>query len=200
MIPPWPGQPRHAGEGGARVGGVVQDPRAIDHVEGAAPQSGAAQVGLDELHPRAFRIGQPEPPRRRGAQLQGRAGKVGPDHQPVGLGEVETHLAGAAADLDDAGVAGDGLVEQAGEFAALGPGAQGAQGLAGAIAGKGRPLIEQPHRLGAPITADPQVRHAVGRLVAGPARGAAPVRRQDALARRTGDQVPQGRHGAQKMA
>ena len=90
----------------------MQAPEREDDVEGAGAQARPAEVGLDEgdaLDREALGGGPSE--RQRGAL------EIGADDEPVGGGEKEAHLSGAAADLEHASVAGDGGVEGAGELA-----------------------------------------------------------------------------------
>ena len=95
-------EPHQMGERRARVRRMVQDARRVDHVERARPQTGPPEIGLDELH-----AIQPEAPRRRGAEPERGARQIGADDHAVRAGEVQAHLAGPAADLDDPRVAGD---------------------------------------------------------------------------------------------
>ena len=92
-------EPCHGGEGGARVGRVVQHAGADHHVEGPAPQPGRAQVRLDELH-----VAHAVPRGRVAGQLEGGPRQVGADDAPFGAGEEEAELPRAAADLQHARV------------------------------------------------------------------------------------------------
>jgi hypothetical protein len=71
----------------------------------------AAGVSLDESHAIEF-----EAPRRRPEQER-RAGQIGADDHTIGARQIERHLAGAAADIDDPRIARYGPVEQAREHA-----------------------------------------------------------------------------------
>src|SRR5262249_42599275 len=108
-------QARDGAERPSRVGRVVQAPEREDHVEGAGTQARAPEVGLDE---RDALDG--ESPRGVAAEGERGALEVGADDEPVGGGEKKAHLAGAAADLEDAGIARDRGVERTRELAAGG--------------------------------------------------------------------------------
>src|SRR5262249_55466513 len=111
-----------------------------------------------------------------------------------GAREVEAHLAGAAADLDDARVAVDRAVEQAREGAAVRSRAQALEAVTRRVARKRRAFVEAPHRLGASIARQPQARDAVRRVEASVTTGARPVRRQPTSARRTGEEIAERVH------
>ena len=137
-MPARPHRLDDAREGRARIGRVVQHARAIDHVERAR----RAAAGGSGRSRRSVTPVDAEAPRRRGAELQRAARQVGADHHAVGAREVEAHLAGAAADLDDARVAGDRVVEQRAKALRLGAGAQPGQAVARRIAGERRRVVE----------------------------------------------------------
>ncbi len=147
-------------ERGARIRRVVQHARGVDDVERALAQPGrrrSVSMNCTRVDAEAARRGCPEEERS--------ARQIGADHDAVGARQVQAHLAGAAADLDDARVAGDGLVEQPRELAALGAPAQRGEAVARRIAGEGRVLVEAraPRRCAG--RGEPQVGDAVRRLV-----------------------------------
>ena len=179
----------------ARVRRVVQDARRVDDVEGAGCQARALQIGLDELH--ALEAEARAPPRRRAER---RARQVGADHDAIGARQIQTHLAGAAADLHDARVAGDRPIEQAGEGASLGPRAEAPAGCRAADSRE----TARARRSGAPSRCARR-RAAAGwgcrrRRRSARRSRARPVRRERACARRAGEQLPEARPCAQKMA
>jgi hypothetical protein len=122
---------------------VVQDTGRIDNVEGARLQSGLPKIGLDELH-----LGESEAARRRSAEQERGAREIGADHDAVRSSQVQTHLAGPAADLDDSCIPWDRVMNQAREDAAFRPRLQCLQSLARWIAGERRPLVKAAHRVG----------------------------------------------------
>ncbi len=185
-----PRQRHDPGERGARVGRVVQHARRIDHVKGALPQPGPPQVRLDELDPCG-----PEPPRRSGAQLERPARQVRAHDQPLAARQIEAGLARAAAHLHDAGVVGNGVVEQSGEVAPLGAGAQPLQAVAGRVPWKGSIIIERPDRVGAAIGRKPQIGDAIRRVVLLAASLADPGGRQTTGALGAGEQLTKRVHG-----
>ena len=135
-----PAAPRAAMRAKAARGSGVwwRTPERIDDVEAPAPERQPGEVASTKVHaldPVAL-----APPRRRASAP--RASDRAPTTVAVGARQIEAHLAGAAADLDDARVAGDRMVEQAGEGAALGAGAQPGQAVIGRIAGEGRRIVE----------------------------------------------------------
>ena len=92
----------------------MQDSRRIHHVEGAGPQTRAVEIRLDELH-----VADVETPRGRGAELERRARQIGGHDHAIRAREIQRHLTGSAADLDDPRIAGDGAIEQPRESAPL---------------------------------------------------------------------------------
>ena len=140
---------------------MVQHARGVDHVERARAQAGLAQIGLDEAH-----AAQAEAPRRGRAQLERGARQIRADHHAIRARQVQAHLPGAAAQLDDARVAGDRLVEQPRELAALRARAQSGQAVARRIAGKRRRLVELAHHVGAFVRGQAQLGDSARRLVA----------------------------------
>ena len=144
-------------EGGAGVGRVVEHARAIDQVERALGERKPAQVGLDEADPV-----DPVAARGRGGEGERRSREIEPDHDPVGASEVETGLAGAAADFRDPGVAGDRGVEQTREGASSGAGAKPGQAVIGRIIGKGRGVVELADDFGPGADIEAQACYSVG--------------------------------------
>ena len=134
------------GEGPAWIRGVVQHPARVHDVESAASQARNAQVGFDEERaldtetlPRGLR------------QLERSTREIRADDDPVGAGEEERHLSGAAAQLEDAGVARNRTIEEARELAPSGSGAQPGMTVSRRVRREGRLLIELPYRFGPPV-------------------------------------------------
>jgi hypothetical protein len=153
------GESRELRERRPRVRRVVQDPRRIDNVERSGAETGFAEIGFDELH--TF---DPETLRRRGRKPKRCTSEIGPDDQSIGARQVQAHLAGPASNLDDARVAGNGVIDQTGENVALGPRAKRLQAVAGRVAWKRRALVKAAHDFGAVVTRQAQVGNSVRRL------------------------------------
>ena len=125
---------------------MVQDAERKHDVEPTFAEPGASQIGLHEE--RSFHAESAGRVRRLGERG---ARQVGADHPAPPVGEKDRHLSGPAAEIEDVGVLGDRLVEQARQGAPLAPQAQALQGVARAVAGEGRLAVEAPHLVGPPI-------------------------------------------------
>ena len=177
-------EPGHRGEGGGRIGRVVEDPVRQDDVEGPFAQARCAQVGLHEeraIDAEAQARGFREPQRR--------PRQIGADDDPVGRGEEQRHLPGAAPELDDAGVARDRAVEEAGQLATPGASPQRRVAVARRISGEGRVRVEGADRLGARVGIEAQLGNPLGRGVLPSASLAAEAGPERAAAARTGEEL-----------
>jgi hypothetical protein len=101
---------------------------------------------------------------------------------------------GAAADLEDASVAGDRPIEQAGEGAPFRTLAQPKQAVTWRIAGERRAIVERSDDLAAGIARQIQPGNSVRRGERRAAGAARPVRGEAAAARRTGEQFAEPLH------
>src|SRR6266702_552325 len=94
-------------ERSARIARVMQDARRVNDIECVSAQSGTVEIGFDELNPRdAKAFGGSS------ADLQRRAGKVRPDHDPVRACKVEAHLPCTATDLKNSCVRRNRSIKQ----------------------------------------------------------------------------------------
>ncbi|HZW54426.1 MAG TPA: hypothetical protein VFF00_10335 [Candidatus Elarobacter sp.] len=165
----------------------------VDDVEGAGLETRPIEIGLDELDAL-----EPEASRGRCAQQERGARQVGADDDAIRARQIQAQLTGPAADLDDAGVSGDGPIEQLRERVLPGPEAERVKAVARWIAGERRALVKPAHRFGAFVGGEAQVWDAVGRVEATAARAAGQLDCQRTCARRAGEQLPKCVH--QKMA
>ena len=142
------------------------------------------QIGfhkLDARHAKALGGGS--------AQLQRGAGDVSPNHNPLRAGKVETHLPGAASNLQDPRVCGNGRIEQPREFAAFRAHSQSLQRVARPVAGEGRHFIKFADKIGAPVPRQAQVCNIVRGGIVRAAAAAGPCRVKGTLAGGAGEQV-----------
>ena len=72
---------------------------------------------------------------------------AGREKHAIGVGQIQGHLPGAAPDLDDPGIGGNGVVEQLRKTASLGAGTKCRQRIVRRIARKRRLVIETPDDL-----------------------------------------------------
>src|SRR6266481_52659 len=127
------------------------------------------------------------------SQLQGCPGQVRAHHQPLRAGEEQAELAGAATHLQHGGVAGDGRVQAAGEFAPRRPRAQGGEALAGRVAREGRLRVEAADAFGPSVTGKAQVGNSAWRgVLSGTAIASQAA--QSACAAGTGEEIVRRSH------
>ncbi len=146
---------------------MVQDSRGVNDVERARAQTRPQEIRFNELHALDAK-----PTSRCGAERQRRARQVGANDHAVRAREVEAHLAGPAADLDDSRIAGNGAIEQADELAASRARAKRGQVVMGRIPGKWGSFVEAAHRFRARVTGQSKIGNAVRCLVRHAARDA----------------------------
>src|SRR5438552_4671739 len=79
------------------------------------------------------------------AEPEGCTRKVRANYKPIGMRQIQAHLAGPASDLHDARVAGNRSVEQTHKLTALGTCSQPTQAGAWGIAGERRAFVKATH-------------------------------------------------------
>src|SRR4029079_11280943 len=93
-LSPGAGKARDPSKASKRVRQMMKHAGRIDDIECIIPEARLQKVGLDELHPRHV-----ETSSRLCGELQRRPGDVRTYHDTFGAGQIEAHLAGAAADF-----------------------------------------------------------------------------------------------------
>jgi hypothetical protein len=101
------------------------------------------QVGFDELY-----LIDSEASRRLSAHPERCACEIGANYNPIGMRQIQAHLAGATSDLYDTRIRGNRSVDQSRELTALGARSQPTQAGTGRIVGKGRPLVKAANNVG----------------------------------------------------
>jgi hypothetical protein len=89
--------------------------RGIDHVERADRQRRPLEIGFYEQD-----AVQPEAPCGSSAEPERWARQICADHQAIAASQIQAHLASSTSDIDDACIAGNCLVKEAGKHTPFG--------------------------------------------------------------------------------
>jgi len=178
---------------GAWVGCMVQNPRRVHDVERRPLQRGPMQIAFDELH-----AVDAIAPGRVVSKAERRTRHIRSDDSAVRPREIQRQLTGAAPDFGNPGVGRNGAIEEPHEAAPLGPSAKDGKAVARRITGKGRLVVEAPHRLRPRVPGQPKIRDPVGRGKLPVARLAPPLGGQAGAARRTREQLPGAHHDVRR--
>jgi hypothetical protein len=101
--------------------------------------------------------------------LQRRTREVGADHDTIRAGKIEAHLAGAAADVNNARISGNRLVEEACKLTAFGTHVKRVKAISWGISGKRSTFVELSHLVGSRVAGKAKPRDSVWRIKYGAA-------------------------------
>src|SRR5262249_11995984 len=135
----------------------------------------------------------------RSAEPKRRTRQIGADDQAISASEIQAHLAGPTAGVNDTRLIGNCLVEESRKHAPFGPCAKRVQTIARWISGERSDFVKPPDGVGAGVTRKPQVWNSLWRLKHFTTLPAGQIRLEPSGARRTCEQIPKAVH-SQKMA